>query len=151
MALAALLGAACSRYANDYSAFAAVDPDGWDYGNTLVFMPTTEDSLVEGTLALMVHHSDSYPYRNLYLEVSAQQLTPDSNITYRTDTINVVLADVYGNWLGSGVGTSFRLSQPINSNYRLLSKAPVRVRHIMRAETVPGLEQIGIIFTHHGN
>ncbi|MDE6535604.1 MAG: gliding motility lipoprotein GldH [Muribaculaceae bacterium] len=145
-ALLGLLMSACSAPDNDYSAFSTVDPDGWAYGHTFVYRPEIADSVAHGTLRLMARHSNDYPYRNLWLEVSYQQLHADSTISFRRDTVNLTLADLYGNWLGTGLGTSFQATDTVSADFQLISGAPIRVRHIMRQDFVPAIEQIGIIF-----
>lgn len=136
----------CSRHANDYSAFSTIGDDGWAYGSTFVYLPEIEDSIADGTLRIAVRHTNDFPYRNLWLEVTSQVMNPDSTLSFRADTVNMVLADAYGNWLGSGLGSTFQKADTISPRYRLISGAPVRVRHIMRLERVNGLEQVGIIF-----
>lgn len=145
-ALISFLMSACSAPDNDYSAFSTVDPDGWKYGRTFVYRPEIADSLASGTLLVMARHSNDYPYRNLWLEVSYQQLHPDSTISFRRDTVNIPLADLYGNWLGTGLGTSFQATDTVSTDFQLISGAPIRVRHIMRQDLLPAIEQIGIIF-----
>lgn len=141
-----LLMAACSRHQNDYAAFSDVDSDGWAYGHSFLYLPQTEDSVVQGSLMVAVRHTNDYPYRNLWLEVTSQAQTPDSAVAFRVDTLNMQLADPAGVWFGSGLGVSFQKSDTVVADFTLLSGAPIRVRHIMRAEKVPGLEQVGIIF-----
>lgn len=63
------------------------------------------------------------------------------------DTVSVELADIYGTWLGSGLGTSFQRRVTLNPAFTVADSARVRVRHVMRVDPVPELEQIGIIFT----
>lgn len=136
----------CSAHENDYSAFSTIDSDGWAYGHTFVYRPEITDSMADGLLRVAVRHSNDYPYRNLWLEVSYQVVAPDSTISFRADTVNIPLADIYGNWLGSGTGTSFQKADTVRTDFRLIPGAPVRVRHIMRADRLRGLEQVGIIF-----
>lgn len=145
-ALFGLLMSACSAPDNDYSAFSTINPDGWAYGHTFVYRPEIADSIARGSLSVMVRHSNDYPYRNLWLEVSYQQLHADSTITFCRDTVNMPLADLYGNWLGTGLGTSFQATDTVATDFQLISGAPIRVRHIMRPDRVPAIEQIGIIF-----
>lgn len=142
-----LVAGACSRHANDYSAFSTLPSQGWKYGSTLLYMPVTEDSIVCGTLSLIVRHSNLYPYRNLYLEVTSQQPSKGGQIEYRTDTLNIMLANELGEWLGHGSGVSFQRADTLSTHFTLLSGAPLRVRHIMRDPLVEGLEQIGFTFT----
>ncbi len=148
LGLAACFGflASCSAHDNDYSAFSAIDSEGWDYGRTYVYRPAIADSVADGTLRVAVRHTNDYPYRNLWLEVAYQVQAPDSTVSFRTDTVNMQLADVYGNWLGSGLGTSFQKADTVSTDFRLIPGAPVRVHHIMRVDRLEGLEQVGIIF-----
>lgn len=136
--------ASCSRHANDYSMFVDIPSKGWEYARTLVFRPAIEDAVAEGTLSLAVRHTNGYPYRNLYLEVSYPDR--DSNSTLMRDTVNVELADIYGNWHGSGLGTSFQFSMTLNDNFLLSDSSEIRVRHIMRPDPVTDIEQVGIVF-----
>ncbi len=138
---------ACSRHANDYSAFSTIPPEGWKYGTALLYMPQTEDSIACGTLSIIVRHSNLYPYRNLYLEVTSQQPAPNGQITFRADTLNIMLANELGEWLGHGSGVTFQHADTLSSHFQLLSGAPLRVRHIMRDPLVEGIEQIGFTFT----
>lgn len=145
LAAVAVTAAACSRHANDYSAFYSVPPQGWDYHTALRFTPAPEDSLVSGRLDLAVRHTNNYPYRNLYLELS--YVSP-ADSTRHCDTLNVELADAFGNWHGSGLGTSFQHRVTISPRFTVAAAGtPLRLRHVMRPDTVAQLEQIGLIFT----
>ncbi len=97
-------------------------------------------------MSLAVRHTNGYPYRNLYLEVSYPDR--DSNSTLMRDTVNVELADIYGNWHGSGLGTSFQFSMTLNDNFLLSDRSSeIRVRHIMRPDPVTDIEQVGIVLS----
>lgn len=144
-ALAAIC--ACSHRPNDYSAFADIEPEGWKYGKTFLFLPQVDDSLCHGTLTLAVRHTNAYPYANLYLEVVTQQPTPGGGVTFRTDTLNMTLADTSGRWLGKGLGTSFQRTDTLSRSFTLLNGSPIRVRHVMRDDLLPEVEQVGILFT----
>jgi gliding motility-associated lipoprotein GldH len=144
-ATALIAAAACSRHANDFSQFGNIDPEGWRYTTSYVFTPEIEDSLTHGTLSLAVRHSNDYPYRNLYLEVSYWQ----ADSCLKTDTVNVQLADIYGNWLGGGLGTSFQKADTLCSNFPMLNHSVIKVRHVMRPDVVTGVEQIGLMFYQH--
>lgn len=114
-----------------YSGFDNVPEEGWAYGDTISF---TADSCVRAPMMIALRHNNSYPYRNLWIEIS------DST---RRDTVNIELCDVYGRWHGTGVGNSYQTAAPMpfapKPGHRLC------LRHVMRADTVRGIEQIGII------
>lgn len=152
MAAAALtLCAACSYNPDDYSCFGDVDPvAGWGYGSKFIYLPKIQDSIASGQLKLMVRHTNDYPYSNLWLELETQQPADSGHVMVVRDTICVELADIYGNWLGSGLGVSFQKVDTIYADFSLANGAPLKLRHIMRPEKVTGLEQVGVIFQANG-
>ncbi|MDO4319470.1 MAG: gliding motility lipoprotein GldH [Bacteroidales bacterium] len=131
----------CLPERNDYSGFVAIDPAGWAYGDTIELVPELTDSAAVGRIAVAVRHTDGYLYRNLWLEVT----TPLGD-TVLADTINVSLADIYGKWHGTGVGVSYIADDTLPGSYCLTRGRPVTLRHIMRADTLHDIEQIGLIF-----
>ncbi|MDE6513607.1 MAG: gliding motility lipoprotein GldH [Muribaculaceae bacterium] len=145
--VAAAAMASCSYNPNSYSCFSTIDPtEGWAYGNTFVYMPEITDSMAQGRLKLMVRHTNDYEFSNLWLEVQSQQPADSGHVELLTDTFCISLADVYGNWRGSGSGATFESLDTLYSDFTLINGAPLRLRHIMRPERVEGLEKIGFIF-----
>ncbi len=138
--MAAALGA-CTSMSTEDAAFQSVPSTGWAYGDTVVFRPEVEDSVAEGKLAVMVRHTSAYIFSNLWLEVT----TPGDSVPV-VDTVNIELADMYGRWLGRGSGVSFVKVDTLPELRTLGVDKPVKVRHIMRVDTLADLEQIGVIF-----
>lgn len=132
---------ACSSGHNDYSNFTDLPADGWAYGDAVTFMPDSADSVARGTLSIELRHNNSYPYSNLWLEICYK-----SDGLLHRDTVNLTLADVYGRWHGQGFGASYQFSRPFNTSVTLVRGDSVTVCHIMRVDTLRGIEQIGIKF-----
>lgn len=132
---------ACSG-STEHSGFTTLDPDGWIYGDTVRCIPAPDDSssLKVCDVILVVRNNNSYEYSNLWLRLDY----PGAD-TIRTDTLNVVLADDFGNWLGKGIGGSYQLSDTVLKGVELYTAREIKVTHIMRTDTLQGLEQIGII------
>lgn len=141
--LTAILGVlvSCSSPELSQAEFVTIPARGWAYADTLAINVPTADSIAVGRLAVAVRHSNAYLYRNLWLEVS----TPLAD-TVVADTVNVLLADNYGRWYGRGVGVSYMLSDTLPGHVCLTRGKPVRVRHIMRVDTLADIEQIGLTF-----
>lgn len=143
----ALVLTACKEPAplTEGASFQSVDADGWAYGQMYEFNPEPAFSEPDGTarIAIAVRHSDAYLYSNLWLELATPVAGTDS---MRLDTVNVPLADVYGKWLGRGVGVSYMTSDTLPGRYAFDDKIPARVRHIMRVDTLKDIEQIGLIY-----
>ncbi len=134
---------ACSLPAEQGN-YVNVGSDGWLYADTVSHTITPADptdTIVVGTIALAVRHTDAYEYSNLWVEVS--YVGPDS---LHRDTFDVRLADEYGRWLGTGIGVGFQKVDTLLRGIAVDPRRPLRVRHIMRADTLPDIEQIGLIF-----
>lgn len=135
------LSVSCRPTAGDYSDFVALPAEGWAYGDTLELTPEALDSVRPKKITVALRHNDRFPYRNLWLEVSYRD---GGEPGYRTDTVNIPMADTYGRWLGHGIGTSFQCSAEVAEGVNILPGSTVRIRHVMRVDTLRGIEQIGI-------
>lgn len=132
--------AACRLRHNDYSDFRTFDDAEWPYTDTVVFTPELTDSVVETPLILCVRHTNAYPYSNLWLELEY----PTGDSTRRADTIQLVLADDFGRWYGSGSGVSYQYTDTLSRSFRAFRNKPLKLRNIMRRDTLPGIEQVGL-------
>ena len=136
--------ASCTGGKRDYSRWTDLPARGWAYGDTVSLLPIDtalhdNDSLVRRPLRFGLTHSNDYPYSNLWLEVTYH----GEESSYR-DTLNVSLADVYGRWLGSGFGANYQHEIVLNPRADIDLTRPVTVRHIMRVDTLRGLDRIGV-------
>lgn len=132
---------ACVPGHNDYSQFENIPAEGWCYNDTLTFIPEPKDSSATGVLTLALRHNNDYIYSNLWVEVS--YLNDSATVT---DTLNIELADIYGHWYGKGLGSRFQTEDTVSTSFHTVKGSPVKVRHIMRTDTLDGIEQVGIIF-----
>lgn len=132
--IVAVLAIGCRQQADD-ACFVAVDATGWDYGNVAEFHPA--DSVWKGNVALLIKHTTAYPYSNLWLEVTYPGL--------RTDTLNITLADDFGNWRGKANGLSVTTTDTI-AHGLTLNNGTIKLRHVMRTDRLPQIEQIGMVF-----
>ena len=83
-----------------YHSYAPVPLDGWDKSDTLVY--TLPNSIPAGNYEaeIGIRYQESYPYRDIWLEVSHN--TKDT-LTYVTDTLQLFLVDEAGNKTGNGL------------------------------------------------
>ena len=132
----------CSVAHNDFSEYCNLPSEGWAYTDTLVFYSSIPDSTAQGRLVLSLRHSNEYPYSNLWIEVSRQ----DASGSVKADTVNFLMASPYGQWYGQGFGASYQISDTLLQTVELTDSMPLRVRHIMRPDTIRGIEQLGISF-----
>ena len=130
-----LILSACSE-SKDYTEFHHLPDGGWCFGHPELFNPEHEDSISTGELSVTFRHSSSFPYESLSLEVVSQGLD-GSRVA---DTIHVPLIDRFGNWTGSGSGAYIQVNAKINH----IKDRSIEVRHIMKLDTLRGLDIVGI-------
>lgn len=139
--LSVMMVSSCVDNRNDSSCYTNMPPEGWVYGDTLVFNPMHPDSVATGDIVLSLRHDNSYQYSNLWVEV-----TYADGMSRKSDTINVEMCDAYGHWYGHGIGARYQLSDTVVRGVSHVSGAPIGVRHVMRVDTLRGLEQLGVAF-----
>ncbi len=137
--LVLLLGACRSNVLYDQS----MPIDGrWWKNKAEQFEATVQDSLQLYDFYLNVRHNTSYRYSNLYLFL--QTRFPNGNIS--RDTIEIVLANAEGKWLGKGWGD-------VREDHVLLRKQlrfPLKGTYVfsiwqaMRQDTLYGIQDVGI-------
>ena len=113
----------------------------WDKNKEYFFTCEPEDLPVSYNLSLQIRNNNLYPYRNLWLFYAIESLEGP----VLRDTVECLLADDYGKWMGSGISI-YHLSVPIRSGYTFPQAGPYTftVRHGMRDEQLKGIEQIGV-------
>ncbi|MBD5253578.1 MAG: gliding motility lipoprotein GldH [Barnesiella sp.] len=127
--------AGCDTSGED-TLYSNLPDEGWAYTDTLVFTPRPG----AGPLSVAVRHDASYPYSNLWLEIAVTSGGKDIS----ADTVNLTLCDPYGRWLGKGFGGSYQIEMPVARDIAIDSLTTLRVRHIMRCDTIIGIDQVGI-------
>lgn len=138
---------ACTPDENAYSEFETFPGAEWLYTDSLTFVPSgMADSIVSGTLLVAVRHTRGYRYQNLWLEVAYPPLGGTDSTAMVRDTISLELADDYGRWLGKGSGASFMREDTLLRRFTLRRGAPLRLRHVMRMDTLDDIEQAGVVF-----
>lgn len=91
-------------------------------------------------MLIVVRNNNDYEYSNIWL-----RLDYSCRESVHTDTLNFRLADDFGNWLGNGIGGSYQRSDTVLRAIPLDPTKEIKVSHIMRTDTLGGIEQLGII------
>jgi|WetSurMetagenome_2_1015567.scaffolds.fasta_scaffold107374_3 gliding motility-associated lipoprotein GldH len=89
-------------------------PDTWNAGNILHFNVNITDTAEAQNVYISVRNTGKYQFSNLYLFVTAHS---PNGVTLR-DTVEIVLADDRGKWLGKGAASVFTFYYPYKSNIR---------------------------------
>lgn len=114
----------------------------WYKDNPKDFDVPVPDSLATYDFYLNVRHNTDYRYSNLYLFL--QTRFPNGHLT--RDTLQLILADNAGKWLGKGWGSvkedqillKRNLRFPMKGNYEFT------IWQAMRADTLKGIRNIGL-------
>ena len=77
-----------------------IDKGVWNTDTQKVFEMNMEDTVSLCNIFLNVRHRGDYGYSNLYLFITTQR--PDGKMS--VDTVECVLQDNEGKWLGNGIG-----------------------------------------------
>ena len=138
--LLAVLAVSCSKPANVDGEWRDIAAPGWRYNRILRFN-SAGDTLSVNALVVTVRHTAAYPFANLWLEMKYE-----GTDTVHADTLNLILADKFGHWRGSGSGVTYQYSDTIIPRRRIRPGTPILLRHIMRLDTVPELRQLGLSY-----
>lgn len=115
---------------------------GWYKNEAVSFNVLISDSLLNYDFAVSIRNNIDYRYSNLYFFLITE--FPNGNIS--RDTIECILADHEGRWLGKGWGSvkesdivlNKDLRFPLTGEYRFL------IQQAMRTDTLKGINSIGL-------
>lgn len=121
-----------------YHSYQPVHATGWDSNDTLSFiLPQPISNHPTNEYQIGIRHKDSYKFRDIWLTING-------------DTIHIYLADSIGNWRGNGIGEMRLLTYPFKLNHpEKDSLNELRVTHIMEANPLKGIQDIGIQIQQH--
>ena len=115
---------------------------GWNSKTILKYEVEITDPATAANFYINVRNADGYPYSNLYLFIK----TTFPNGKMSNDTLECVLADEKGKWLGTGMGDIYDNQIPFKRNVRfpISGKYTFEIQHGMRADIVPLIMDIGL-------
>jgi gliding motility-associated lipoprotein GldH len=96
-------------------------------------------------LAMHLQHDASYPYANLFL---FRKVLIDGDVQF-SDTVQITLADAYGNWNGEGIGSVKTLDLPYRKQYLRMEAEGLytfEFQHGMRDTKLSGMRSLGLTF-----
>ncbi|HEY0029367.1 MAG TPA: gliding motility lipoprotein GldH [Bacteroidia bacterium] len=115
---------------------------GWAETNVVKFDVDIKDPSTPANFYINVRQADGYPYSNLFMFIKTVFPSGKSS----TDTLECVLADDKGKWLGSGVGDLYDNQIPFKRNVRFpqAGNYHFEIQQAMRTENVPLIMDIGL-------
>ncbi len=114
----------------------------WPKNKAAKFVVPVADTLSSFNFYINIRHTGKYRYSNLYLFMQ----TRFPNGTYTRDTLEIMLANVQGKWLGKGWGEikedhvllKSKLRFPMSGDYEFL------IWQAMRVDTLKAIRSVGI-------
>jgi gliding motility-associated lipoprotein GldH len=124
-----------------FSEYKKFKDNQWAASDKAVFDLEITDTESLNNVYLMIRHTDVYQFNNLFLFVTTKY--PDGKVI--TDTMEVVLANRKGEWMGSGAGDIFDFRVPIKKNVRfpLGGKYQFIFEQAMRVDPLPMVMDFG--------
>ena len=118
------------------------DNANWDRYKTVSFKIEISDTISQNQFFINIRNTTDYKYSNLYLFIKTQ--LPDGNIS--KDTIECILADINGKWLGNGLGSLKENNILLKNNLVFPEKGTYifEFEQAMRVEILQGIANIGI-------
>ncbi|MGB0881565.1 MAG: gliding motility lipoprotein GldH [Vicingaceae bacterium] len=126
-----------------FEEYIEVENANWKKENIASFQFEAKDTTAAHNLYINVRNTGTYAYSNIYLFVTMQG--PNGGLL--KDTVNCVLADNRGKWLGNGVGDLWDLRIPYVGGFKFAQsgKYTVSLEQAMRVENgLEGITDIGL-------
>lgn len=138
--LLSLLFTSCNKNVI-YTEYRKFNENEWYAKEKAVFDVDVKDNTSLNNISLMVRHADAYPYSNIFLFLETTY--PDGKI--EKDTLEVILANAKGEWMGSGAGDIFDFKVPIKKNVKfpLVGKYTFAFQQAMRTDPLPLVMDFG--------
>ena len=118
-------------------------PEGiWDVNNVAQFKFGIEETSIPYNLKVNVRNTQFYMAQNLWVFIKTS--SPTNKVQY--DTLNCILADDKGKWLGSGMGDIWDITIPYKQSIGFPEKGQytVEIKHGMRMDKLPMVLEIGL-------
>ncbi len=120
--------------------------DGWHKDSTAGFTVQVDDTTRAYDFYVTLRNNDDYPYRNFYLFLITT--LPNKNMT--RDTLELILANREGKWLGKGFGAIKDNQIMVRQNlvFPLSGTYHFRILQAMRQDKLKGITDVGIRITY---
>ena len=126
-----------------YYKFESIPSNEWGRGQKITFLLDSTSISSNGNydVSIEITHNIGYQYKNLFLFLD---YTQDSTLVH--DTVQCLLVDNIGRWIGSGNGATRQLSVPYKTNFRIDTALhnEISIRHAMQSLNLKGIEKIGL-------
>lgn len=115
---------------------------GWEADSKMTFTIPISDTTNSCDIFVHLRNSNDYSYSNLWLFITT---TSPAGHTL-CDTVEFVLAEPDGKWLGAGLGAISSVMVPYKTNIRFPNRGIYKfeVQQAMRSDILTGIMDVGI-------
>ncbi len=115
----------------------------WNKNNEQKFDFTISEEQNPRNIIFVVRNNNDYPYSNIRLIVN---FLNKKTAKKQTDTLNYILAEPNGTWLGKGFGETKEILFQYKLNYKFPNSGAysIGITQAMRKDTLQGIEDIGV-------
>lgn len=115
---------------------------GWSWNNPIEFSVDIPDTLTPVNAYINIRNTSAYRFSNIYVFMT----TTFPNGKQAKDTLNCLLADERGKWLGKGAGDLWDNRIMIKHNVYFNQKGTYRFKleQAMRIDPLPDITDVGI-------
>tara|TARA_B100000795_G_C22613043_1_gene365852 strand:- start:26 stop:490 length:465 start_codon:yes stop_codon:yes gene_type:complete len=116
---------------NDYKTFSNQE---WNADSLVQFKYSISDTVSENQIIIKVRHTVDYEFQNLFVFVKSEQ----------TDTIELLLADKSGKWLGNGIGDvrEVVIAYELDKKFKKKGEYTLEVEQAMRYGKLEKIQQL---------
>ncbi len=121
--------------------------DNWSYDQVVNFEFYVPDTSKSYDLFLQLRNSGLYSYSNIWLFVETK--APNGNVL--RDTLEIMLVDETGRWLGKGIGNVNEMQVSYKNNAYFLNRGifNISIQHAMRDSVLMGIMDLGFRLQYH--
>jgi len=119
-----------------------IPDNSWNMNNKITFNVPIKDPSTPANFYVNVRNADGYPYSNIFLFIK----TTFPNGKFSTDTLECILADAQGKWIGKGLGDIYDNQIPFKRNVRfpLAGIYTFEIQQGMRVDNIPLIMDVGL-------
>ena len=119
-----------------------IPASSWDKNNLVDFSVQITDTLSPHNVYINIRQNGQYQNQNMYLFINI--ISPSGEKI--RDTVNCILADAKGKWLGSGLGDIYsnQLMYKKNIGFPHAGTYKFEIEQAMRTDILKNVEDIGI-------
>ena len=115
---------------------------GWQATDIKKFEVEIKDPATPANFYINVRNAEGFPFRDIFMFIK----TTFPNGKYSVDTLDCILADEKGHWLGKGLGDIYDNQIPFKKNVRfpMAGKYTFELQHAMRIDPVLLIMDVGL-------